>query len=167
MDSFIEKIVKKQKKSTDYLLTVALVIVGLVIFLLLSNIKGLATFNLVFIVGIIYGIYYVSTMRNIEFEFILTNDELDIDKIISRRRRKRVFSGSCKSFDVMARVKSDKYTQEVAGIKKRIEAVSSIDSPNVFFATLNYKGDRTILFFEPDERMLTLFKGYMPRKFFS
>ena len=167
MDTFIEKIVKKQKTGMDYLITGVLIFIGFVLFLVLSNIKFLASFTLVFIVGIIYGIYYVSTTRNIEYEFILTNDELDIDKIISRRKRKRVFSGSCKSFDILAKVKSDKYTSEIGNIKKRIEAISSFNSPNVFFAVLNYKGEKTVLFFEPDERMINLFKGYIPRKFFN
>ena len=167
MDNFIEKIIKKQKTGKDYLITVGLVFAGIVLFLVIQNFKILASFALVVLVGIVYGIYYVSTTRNIEYEFILTNDELDIDKIISRRKRKRIFSGSCKNFDVLAKLKSDKYTPEVVRIKKRIEAVSSLASPNVFFATLNYKGERTVLFFEPDERMLNMFKGYIPRKFFN
>lgn len=167
MDTFIEKIVRRQKKTSDHLITAGLVFAGLILFLVVSNIQFLASFSLFIFAGIVYGIYYVSTTRNIEYEFILTNDELDIDKIVSRRKRKRIFSASCKNFDVLARVSSDKYTQEIKNMKKRIEAVSSINSPDVFFATLNYKGEKTVILFEPDERMLKLFKTYIPKKFFE
>jgi hypothetical protein len=167
MDTFIEKIVKRQKTGKDYLISAGLILGGFILFLVVSNIQFLASFSLLIIAGIIFGIYYLSSTRNIEYEFILTNDELDIDKIISRRKRKRIFSSSCKNFDVLARISSEKYTQEIKNMKKRIEAVSSINSPNVFFATLNYKGEKTVVFFEPDERMMKLFKTYIPKKFFE
>jgi hypothetical protein len=167
MDTFIEKIVKRQKTGKDYFISTGLIFGGFILFLVVSNIKFLASFSLIIIAGIIYGIYYVSTTRNIEYEFILTNDELDVDKIISRRKRKRIFSSSCKNFDILAGISSGKYTLDVKNIKKRIEAVSSINAPDVFFATLNYKGEKTVIFFQPDERMLKLFKTYIPKKFFE
>lgn len=167
MDTFIEKIVRRQKKTKDRLMTSGLVFLGFVLFIVVLNIPFLQTFNIFILAAIVYGIYYLSSSTNIEYEFILTNDELDIDKIVSRRKRKRVFSASCKNFDVLARVSSEKYAQETRNIKKRIEAISSINSPDVFFATLNYKGERTVVLFEPDERMINLFKTYIPKKFFA
>jgi hypothetical protein len=167
MDTFIEKIVRRQKTGKDHLVTTGLVVLGIILFIVASNFKFLSSFILIIIAGIIYGIYYLSSSRNIEYEFILTNDELDIDKIVSRRKRKRIFSSSCKNFDVLARVKSEKYARETRTIKKRIEAVSSLNSPDAFFAIMNYKGEKTVILFEPDERMINLFKTYIPKKFFN
>ncbi|HEX3030347.1 MAG TPA: hypothetical protein VHT34_13855 [Clostridia bacterium] len=61
---------------------------------------------------------------------------------------------------------SDMYTEEIKAIKNKIILVSSMDSPDVYFATLNYKSQKTLLLFQPDERMLSGFKTYIPRKVF-
>ena len=52
-------------------------------------------------------------------------------------------------------------------IKNRIDASSSIDSPDAYFITLNYKGQKTLVIFEPNERMLNNFKIYIPRKVYT
>ena len=114
--------------------------------------------------ALVYLAYRFITGRNIEFEYIVTNGELDIDKIIAKRKRKRIFSASCKDFEIVARVRSNSFSQSVQSIKNRIDASSSLSSTDAFFVTLNYKGERTLVIFEPDERMLNNFKIFIPRK---
>lgn len=166
MDTFMEKLVTKRKKLADNFI-IAGIIFGAMILIMLSlsiqaiNQLGLGVF---FAAGIAYFAYRLITSKNVEYEYTVTNGELDIDKITSRRKRKRLFSASCKEFDILSRVKSNSFSQSVQSIKKRIDATSSIDSPDAFFATLNYKGEKTLLIFEPDERMLNNFKIYIPRK---
>ena len=43
------------------------------------------------IVLIFYIAYRINTSFDVEFEYILTNGELDIDKITHKRRRKRTY----------------------------------------------------------------------------
>lgn len=166
MDVFMEKIVAKKKDAKDTLFAAAMLLVGFIAILTVPVIPVVNSLWLFIDAGIVYGIYYLISTRNIEFEYIVTNGDLDIDKIISRRKRKRIFSASCKDFDVVARLNSDKYDNEARNIKNRIETVSSMQSPDVYFVTLSYKGERTIVFFEPDERMLNAFKTFIPRKVF-
>ena len=166
MDIFMEKIVAKKKGIQDYLIITGLVFAGFIVLIAVMTISFLRSLWPILAAGVIYLIYYLSTSRNVEFEYIVTNGDLDIDKIISRRKRKRIFSANCKSFDILAKYKSEHYNSEVKNIQKKIEAVSSMDSPGVYFATLNYKNERTVIFFEPDEKMLDSFKTYIPRKLF-
>lgn len=50
------------------------------------------TFLILFAVGILaLGIWLLSGV-NIEYEYIITNNEMDIDKIIGRRKRKRMIT---------------------------------------------------------------------------
>ena len=161
MDTFIEKIVNKKRDFKDTLITVGIILAVLIAVPFAFRIPLLNAF---IVVGLVYLAYYLITSRNLEYEYIVTNGDLDIDKIIARRKRKRIFSASCKDFDILAKVKSNSYSLQVQSIKNRIEAVSSMDSDDVYFATLNYKGDRTVVFFEPDERMLNSFKSLIPRK---
>ncbi len=166
MDTFMEKIVMKKKTMADHLITAGIIFGVMVLILLILSIKEIAQFGLILAVGIGYLGYRLISSRNVEYEYIVTNGEIDIDKIISRRKRKRIFSAGCKEFDILSRVKSNSFSQSVQSIKNRIDASSSIDSPDAFFATLNYKGEKTLLIFEPDERMLNNFKVYISRKMF-
>ena len=166
MDTFMEKIVARRKGMKDHFITAAILFVAMILIMLVLSIQAIAQFSLVIAVGIAYLSYRLITSRNVEYEYIVTNGEVDIDKIISRRKRKRIFSASCKEFEILSRVKSNSYSQSVQSIKNKIDASSSIDSPDAFFATLSYKGEKTLLIFEPDERMLNNFKIFIPRKMF-
>jgi hypothetical protein len=67
----------------------------------------------------------------------------------------------------MARVNSDKFTEDIKSIKNRIEAVSSMSSPEVYFAVFENGGVKTLLFFEPNEKMLEAISRYIPRRVFK
>ena len=171
MDVFMEKIVAKRKDMKDNLIVSAIVLVTSIITVAVMILKipiisdlGLSIF---LAAAIIYLAYRLITSRNVEFEYIVTNGDLDIDKIISKRKRKRIFSASCKDFDIVARTKSNSFSQSIQALKSRIDASSSPGSPDAFFVTLNYKREKTVLIFEPDERMLNSFKQSIPRKVFT
>lgn len=166
MDTFMEKLVARKKTAVDYLITSCIVIISLILIFVVVSIRVLAQMGLSVIIaaGIIYLAYRLITSRNVEYEYIVTNGDLDIDKIVSKRKRKRIFSANCKQFDIVSPVKSNSFSQSVQSIKNRIDASSSIDSPDAYFVTLNYNGEKTLVIFEPDERMLNNFRLYIPRK---
>jgi len=169
MDVFLEKIVARRKGMADVFIIWGIVVGGLILILLSISTELLARLGLgpIIAAGIIYLAYRLITTRNIEYEYIVTNGDLDIDKIISKRKRKRVLSASCKDFEILARVQSQHFNQDVQSIQKKIDASSHIKSPNAFFAVLNYKGERTVVIFEPDSKMIDNFKLFIPRKIFT
>lgn len=166
MDTFIEKLVTKKKSAADHLITVGIVLAAMLLIMIALMIQVLQELGISLIIaaGIAYLGYRLLSSRNVEYEYIVTNGDLDIDKIISRRKRKRIFSANCKEFDIVAPVKSDSYNRSAQEIKKKIDASSSMDSADAWFVSLNYKGEKTVVIFEPDERMLKNFKIYIPRK---
>ena len=168
MDTFMEKLVTRKKTMTDYLIITATVIGSLLLIFVVLSIPILMRMGLSLLLaaGAAYLGYWVITSRNIEYEYIVTNGELDIDIIISKRKRKRIFSASCKDFDIVSPVKSSRFDQSVQSISNRIDASSSIDSPDAYFITLNYKGEKTLVIFEPTEKMLNNFRIFIPRKVF-
>ncbi len=169
MDTFLEKLVTKRRTFSDNLMTFGLLMAGLILILISLSIPLLNQLgvSLLLAVGLAYLTYRFISARNIEYEYIVTNGDLDIDKIISKRKRKRIFSASCKEFEILAKVSSNSFSQSVQSIKNRIDATSSINSPDAYFATLSYKGEKTLVIFEPDERMLNNFKVFIPRKIFT
>ncbi|NLK86790.1 MAG: hypothetical protein GX279_04770 [Clostridiaceae bacterium] len=166
MDTFIEKLVTRKKTVVDHIITalVVLVILLALFFFFMTNLRIGMGIDLLLIVGIIYFGYRLITSRNVEYEYIVTNGDLDIDVIVAKRKRKRIFSANCKEFEIVAPVKSSSFSQQVQSIKNRIDTSSTIDSPDAYFITLNHNNSRTLVIFEPDERMLRNFKIYIPRK---
>lgn len=94
MDNFCEQLVEKRKSSADI---VKMVLVSLALILGASAFMFIAIFfgvmlMVLFSVGLLaLGVWLVSGM-NVEYEYIVTNNELDIDKIIGRRKRKRMIT---------------------------------------------------------------------------
>ena len=114
--------------------------------------------------GIIYLGYRLQTRMNIEYEYLVTNDSLDVDKIISQRKRTRIFSSDCKSFDAIGMVHSRNHGPHVTEDASVIFAASSMASEDLYFVLLRYKGKKTVLYFEPDRRMLDSFRRFIPKK---
>ena len=95
MDTFIEQIVPKKKDGKEWAIIVAVIVGLLVVFLALFLFSGYPFVLMLMpflLVGAGYGGWYLLTTQNKEFEYCVTNGDIDIDCIIARRRRKRLVS---------------------------------------------------------------------------
>ena len=172
MDSFFEHLVKKKFDFKDFYI-VLIIVLGAGLLLIVALFLGLildffGTFWLLVVFGIIYLAYVLIANRSVEYEYTLTNDELDIDKIRHRKRRKRMISVKCKAFDVLASMNDPAHNQEIKNkeIQKVIVAASSPYSEKAYFAVFTKDGVLTLLVFEPTEKMLNAMKTFNPRKVF-
>lgn len=172
MDIFNEYIVKKAKDGKDYAMIAMFLLVGMIGGTLLASIfaaiQFLASFSLLVLAGSIYFMYWGITSRNIEYEYIVTNGELDVDSIVHRRKRKRLMSVSSKTFDLFAPMNSE-HSREIERQQdlKKIDASSGRDVPNRYFALFSKDSVRYLLIFEPTDKMLADFERFVPRsKFF-
>lgn len=97
MDTFVEQIVAKRKGGKEYALFLALLIAALLIlaalWLFLLFFIGIF-FVLLLTAGIGWLLWYLITMQNVEFEYSVTNGDIDIDQITAQRKRKRIVSVS-------------------------------------------------------------------------
>lgn len=59
--------------------------------------------------GAIYGAYWLISGMSIEYEYILTNGEIDVDKIIAQRKRKRLVTVSAKTFEAFGPYKPEEH----------------------------------------------------------
>lgn len=167
MDIFLEKIVRRKKTMMDVAMIVGIILFGILILMFSSSIKFLASIITFILVIVGYLMYVLIRSRSIEYEYIVTNGDLDIDMIIAQRKRKRIFTGNCKDFEMIAKLTSGQYDQNAQNIKRRIKAVSSMDSTDVYFISLVKDGQKTLVFFEPHSKMIESFKKYIPRKVFD
>jgi len=118
------------------------------------------------VVGAFWGMRLLLRRLNLEYEYIVTNGEMDIDKIMGRSSRKRLMTVDCRNFDILAPCKPE-FTREYQShsVADIVDVSSHPDAPGRWFAVFNAKdGKRTLLIFEPSEKMLDAFKKYIRSK---
>lgn len=159
MDTFVEQIIKKKKTPTDILIMVATALAAL---LVSAAIIKYVSILLPMTVLIIWGAYWLITSRNREFEYSITNGEMDIDCIIAKRRRKRVCSVSCGKVEAYGRYVPAKF------VGRRFDAtIMAASAPNeqgnYYFTYRSKTHGNTLVIFQPDERVREAFFTALPR----
>lgn len=171
MDTFSEYIVSRKKGTKEILkiagILLALLVVMMAITVLTFMSAAFASVSFVLLAAAIFGAYYLITGQDIEYEYIVTNGEIDVDMIIHRRKRKRLITVHSRTFDVVAPVGSAEHrSEENATYTRVIDASSGRDNGKAYFASFSKDGQKIKLVFEPTEKMLEAFKTFVPRNVF-
>jgi hypothetical protein len=164
MDTFIERLISRKKDRMDYLFYACIFIALLLLIPVMGIIPYLSGLSPFLFAGAVFGAYTLMKSRNIEFEYSFTNGILDIDRIVAQRKRKQVFSLNCREFEAVARVDSGHYQRMAGNAEKKLDFSSSLTSPDVYFILMTLNQQKTVLYFEPDQRMLDALKIYIRQK---
>lgn len=93
MDTFFEQITAVKKSGKDIAAITGIWLLAFIICFLLVLFMGyLGSFSFLLIAGALFGAFKLSCRFNVEYEYIVTNGTMDIDKIINKSSRKRVLS---------------------------------------------------------------------------
>lgn len=162
---FKEYMVRRNLDIKNVLITlaayIAAVVIGLIVFPYLAPLGGIA---LLVAVGLVYLAYHFTSRLKKEFEYILTDDNLDVDVIMNKSRRKRLLSFTVAQLEMIASVNDAQYNNVLSGnFDKKIDATSRRKDADVYFAVVE-KGGRTLLTFEPPKEMLEMMQKYARSK---
>lgn len=124
---FKEYLIKQKKTPKDAIAQTGLCIVAFLISAILFFIGG-NFIGPVLICIIIFGTYYLIGKFNREYEYILTNNELDIDVIYNRNARKRVMTINMKKIEIMASIKDSNHSGEIN--KQGLKLINASDNTN-------------------------------------
>ncbi len=158
MDVFVEQLVKHKKTGVSYILAGLIVFLAAVLFLFfaLVSFSGiLGTFTGVgylLMVGVIYFAFYGIKYLNIEYEYILTNSELDVDRILGKVKRKRVLSIDFK--EITACAKLDTYTEAYGEVAKTFDFTGPGMFDTYFIVTELDGYGRVLILFEPTAKLI-------------
>lgn len=166
MDNFSEQLVKKMPTSSDRVRKFALIFVGLVLTTALLLISILFIGTIITILGFLlaggtaYLIFSSVQAMDVEYEYAFTNGELDIDKIIAKKKRKELISADVKSFTAFGPYNED--------IPETDDMVVVICSDNIasheYYADLTHSEyGNTRIIFSPNEDMLENINKFLPR----
>ncbi len=104
---------------------------------------------------------------NTEYDYSVSSGELHIAEVHSKKRRKEIITIDIKKAEAIAPYR-DKYRDSADRIDydRVIDASSSMDSPDLYYAVIADADDeksKTIVFFEPTSKMLSLLYSQNPR----
>lgn len=171
MDFFTEYIIKQKKSPKVYLAAAGMVLLTLIVWYfslyflanpMFSGIVGLLD------AGMVYFTYIIITNFDVEYEYIATNTDLDIDRIIHRRKRKRIASLRLNEIELMAPVGYAEFKHEENGSFKNVYmAAISADHPDAYYIIYEKNGERNKLIFNPTEKIIEYSQRMAPRKVFK
>jgi len=171
MVTYHEHILKRAKKPIDFALCIIAPIVGVIVAYLVSFIFLFILPIMSFVIPAVWALcIYLSfkfvMSRNVEFEYLLTDSDLDIDKIINKSRRKRMISVYRKEIIVMAPVGSKNLPGDWETYTK-IDASSSPNAPDAYVLIVQQDSGKKAIIFCPTETMLETMTMRNPRKVFN
>ena len=162
MDIFCEYMVKHKKTAKDSLMAAALIVgavlLTFIIFLLLFG--RLMGFEVFVIAAVWYGAIFLIRKTNIEYEYILTNSVLDIDKIMSKKTRKRVISIDFKTIDICEPAKGISTNNPNL---KVMDLTGDINGKGVYYVDFSKNSVQYRVFFQPNAKILDNIKKTNPR----
>ncbi len=162
MDSYAEYLVKKAPTSQDQGRKALILIAAL---LICAGTNFLVRFTgpliLVLTIVAIYGAYYLFTSQNVEYEYIVTNDELDIDKVIAKRKRSRLISVEIGKFTAFGKEEEAEPISDQAITVLCIGADAELGTYYADLETEEY--GQTRILFTPNESVLTCVQEALPR----
>lgn len=159
MDIFCEYIVKKKNTPKDMVKRTGIVLGALVLcelFLISKNF--LFGFEFLLIAATIYGAVFLIRKCNIEYEYILTNSILDIDKIFAKSSRKRAISIDFKSVEAFGLASEAPTTPAT-----EIDLAGDIKAEDAYYIEFFKDGDKKRVFFQPNGKILRNLHTIAPR----
>ena len=138
-DYYTEQLVKQKAKASSMIAKTALIAVTVLAFFLVL------LFPMAMIIPVIMVVVDIVLFKrfDLEFEYLYVNGDLDIDKIMAKQKRKRVFEMNVRDMEVLAPTGSRTY--EMVTISQ---------------------GQTVKIIFEPNKTILEGMKMLAPRKVF-
>lgn len=171
MDTFIEYMVKRKKGNKEFLITILIVFVAIAISYFITLPLLFSTFSyasaaaqilsslaFALFVAFWYIAFRLIQGQNVEYEYAFTSGELDIDKVIARRKRKRLLSVSVRNFGKFAPLSTQYYNDFYRSLPT-IDA-STGTGENTYFVVFNKDGEKKCLLFNPPKRMIDAIKPF-------
>ena len=182
-DIFLEQLVPKKKTAKDRLFAGIFIFLGVIVSFAMLALLFLAALamqgnsmgdirSLVFSVGLLlvglewYAIKLLLNTRNVEFEYIVTNSEIDIDKVMSKKGRKHLVTIDIKEAALMARIDDEEnnsvYKNPPEGV--HILNYSAMSTTGfTYFIDCNIDDKRTLVLFQPTQKMVEALWKFNPR----
>ena len=162
----VEQLVQRKVDTATMIMRV--LAVGAAVVLSLFSLWAMSYFGLVFVFAIVYCAMFLFKMTMVEYEYLLVNNELSIDIIYNKEKRKHCCSFNVKEAEIFAPIESDRvhnYLHNEKIIGKNY--TSGEEGMRVYVLVVNSEQTMVKLFIEPNEKLFEGIKSYIPRKTYT
>ena len=160
VDTFVEQIIyRKKTKSQVALAVLIMALTSILVVMLFMFLQSLA-FMLMLPLG--WLMWWLLSGMNIEYEYCITNGDIDIDRIVARRKRERVVSVALKKVESAGQYKPEKW--QGRQVDRLVFAAPSEKEEGLYcFSYRSKKRGYTLVVFQPNERVMEAFVKSLPR----
>ena len=163
-DLYSELLVKKEQTLKDKaikILMIALIVIAVAAGLVMTPLAWIV------VLGLGIAAYFVLPNRDLEYEYVFVNGELDIDRIASKAKRKRMHTFDLAKMDIMAPVKSHRLDYQNHNTNLKVLDFSSGNPEHKIFAMI-ISGEKEVykVLLEPDQELISNIEKSCPRKVF-
>ncbi len=166
MDIFNEQLVVKKNATADWVKTICILILLLLIPAVFIILGIFVNFYFIIVAlcaffFVLYGSYYLLTGMYLEYEYAVTNSNITVDKVIAKRNRKRIMSVDIKKFNTLKKLADSDFKQK--RYKKIFKASITPDGDDVYGAEMHLDkfGGDCLLLFSPDDKTLEAMRPYL------
>ncbi len=169
MDIFVEQIVKKAPNGKDtakkVLLVVGMCLLAALLAFVMMFMPAFSGVALLLLFGVMYGGYYLITGCDVEYEYIVTNGEIDIDKIIAKRKRSRLITGKVSSFEAFGKYESAPDIDSSVTIVSAVGTSLSGNETEMWYADFTHaSAGKVRLIISAEEKVIEAIKPFLPRQ---
>ncbi len=157
-DFYTEQLIKKQTDMKDMVIKAVLVAVAIVSVLTVF----IMPMGLIVPIIIIALVWFLISRLNVEYEYLYVNGDLDIDKIMNKSKRKRVFSANVENVELLAPVNSPRLDQFQNA--RVINLSSGSPDARLYALIVSHDGQTAKLIFEPNDTIIEGLFMLAPRK---
>lgn len=164
-DLYSELLVKKERTAKEKLMKFGTI--GLIVLLAIG---GILIQPLLIFVALILGIvanYFILPYTDIEFEYLFISGEVDVDRVLSKVKRKKAGSFSIREAEIIAPLHSHRLDYYNANTKiKTVDYSSGNDEHKRYAVITRMNNEACKIIIEPDDQMIQTMQQYAPSKVF-
>lgn len=143
----------------------AVMIFVCVVALFLALTPMLGIFGMIILAVAAAATYFVFRNSQVEFEYLYVSNQLTIDRIYGRIKRKKAWEGSMDQVQIVAPTGSSEARDHERGNGMKVLDFSSRNPEVKTFTLISQSGgNATKIIFEPDTKLLRCMKMTAPRK---
>lgn len=150
MDNIAEQLVEKRRTGADLAKKILISVAALLVASFFMYLAMMGFFVMVILAVLILagGVWLLGNF-NVEYEYILTNNDLDIDKVIGKRKRKRMISLDVSTAEEFAPYPAERDVPADA----TVHAYTGSET-DAYYLVVNHSGyGKVKLIFNPNEKM--------------
>lgn len=161
MDNYHECLISRVPTGGDTAKKIGIILLALILsaaaMIFLISIFPL---NIFAVAGIFYGCFYLLGDFSVEYEYIITNDEMDVDKITGKRKRKRLITAPIRKFENFGKI------DDAPDLPDGFTTVLASDGTNSadYFCDFNHERFGNVrIIFTPDEKTIEAIMQNIPQ----